>query len=864
VAPKRSDDLFYGNAAGDPQADWVDLNKVAIPQADEQQRLLVNLILQANLHRKPLPRFWYFPRGHKAVVVMTGDNHGDGGMQPRFDAYLQQSPANCSVDDWECVRATGYEYVGSNFSDAQANYYDDQGFEVALHVNTNCADWTRTSLDNAIASQFSAFGSALPSVPLPSTNRTHCIAWSDWSSQPEVELARGIRLDTNYYYWPPAWVQNRPGMFTGSGMPMRFAKTDGTIIDCYQVTTQMTDESNQTYPMTSDSLLARALDVRGYYGAFCANMHFDFVPDPRSDAIVASALARGVPVVSAKQLLTWLDGRNGSSFSNLGWSGNALSFSIAVAAGARNLRAMLPIQASSGPLTSLVANGMPVAYTTQTIKGMAYAFFPANAGNYVANYSADGTAPAISGVTATTHANGTVTVAWTTDEPATSRVDYGTSAGSLTSNASDPLLVTSHSVLLTNLAGSTTHHYRVTSADAAGNSRTSPNPPAAPLTFTTVPDVAPVARATGSPTSGMAPLTVQFSGATSTDADGDSLTFAWTFGDGGTGTGRVVSHTYFSAGAHAAILTVNDGRGGTDTASVALSVSPGTFPQTAVLDNFNRANGAIGANWMDETSGFSINSNQLVPAAGTSYIEWSPATFGTNQEVFTRIAAVGGASQEINLMLKTQGTTWRSGHIEVGYSAASSLVYVYTLSPPEIWTQYGAFPGVTFAVGDQFGARALSDGTVQVYKNGAQIGTASVGAWPQSGQGGRIGLSVANVSSTRFDDFGGGNVSGGVADVDPVPLGAVEAPRLSGAFPNPTRGAVQMSLVLPRQADVRLSIVDIQGRQIWSAARRPYPAGRWSLEWDGRSARGPITSGVYLAHIEVGGQRFVRRFATVR
>ena len=41
--PIRSDDLFFGAAAGDPQPDWVDLDKVAIPQADEQQRLLANL-----------------------------------------------------------------------------------------------------------------------------------------------------------------------------------------------------------------------------------------------------------------------------------------------------------------------------------------------------------------------------------------------------------------------------------------------------------------------------------------------------------------------------------------------------------------------------------------------------------------------------------------------------------------------------------------------------------------------------------------------------------------------------------------------------------------------------------------------------
>ena len=40
-------------------------NKVAIPQADEQQRLLANLILEMNLDKKPLPRFWYFPRGRE-------------------------------------------------------------------------------------------------------------------------------------------------------------------------------------------------------------------------------------------------------------------------------------------------------------------------------------------------------------------------------------------------------------------------------------------------------------------------------------------------------------------------------------------------------------------------------------------------------------------------------------------------------------------------------------------------------------------------------------------------------------------------------------------------------------------------------
>jgi hypothetical protein len=485
ISPKRSDDMYYGAAAGDPQPDWVDLSKVAIPQADEQQRLLANAIVTGNLHRKPLPRFWYFPKGKKAVVIMTGDNHGDYGMQPRFDIYNAQSPANCSVPDWECVRATGYEYVGSTFTNAQAVSYTSQGFEVGVHINTGCADWTPSDLETDFSTQLGQFTATFPGIPSPSTNRTHCIAFSDWSTEPETELAHGIRLDTNYYFWPPAWVNDRPGLFTGSGMPMRFAKLDGTIIDCYQAVTQMTDESGQSYPMTADSLIARAIGPRGYYGAFCANMHFDSSPHAGSDAIVASALANNVPVVSAKQMLDWLDGRNGSSFSGVSWTGNALSFTIAAATGSRNIQAMLPIAAAAGQLASLTRNNSALGYTTETIKGITYALFDGGAGNYVATYAADTTPPAISSVSATPHGDGTATIAWTTDELADSRVDYGTSSGALASNVSSPTLTLSHSMTLTGLASATTFYYRVTSADASSNSATQPPTQNAPLSFVT-------------------------------------------------------------------------------------------------------------------------------------------------------------------------------------------------------------------------------------------------------------------------------------------------------------------------------------------------------------------------------------------
>ncbi|MFY9824876.1 MAG: hypothetical protein WAM82_26085 [Thermoanaerobaculia bacterium] len=387
VTPKRSDDLFFGAATGDVQTDWIDLNKVAIPQADEQQRLLANLILTMNAGRKPLPRFWYLPRGLKAAVVMTGDDHGNNGTEGRFHGYEDASPTGCSVANWECVRGTSYLYPSTPLSATVAAAFQSEGFEIGVHVSSSCADWTPSSLESFFATQLADFATLFPAITAPVTNRTHCIAWSDWATEPKTEKAHGIRFDANYYYWPGSWIQDRPGFFTGSGMPMRFADLDGTRIDVYQAATQMTDESDQSFPFNIDTLLDNALGTAGYYGVLTANMHTDSSTSSGSDAIVASAQERGVPIVSAQQMLTWLDGRNGSSFGSISWSGGALSFTITTASGANGLQAMLPDTSTAGTLASLTRNGSAVTFTTQATKGITYAVFPADAGSYVATYA---------------------------------------------------------------------------------------------------------------------------------------------------------------------------------------------------------------------------------------------------------------------------------------------------------------------------------------------------------------------------------------------------------------------------------------------------------------------------------------------
>ena len=103
---------------------------------------------------------------------------------------------------------------------------------------------------------------------------------------------------------------------------------------------------------------------------------------------VAAAKARGVPVITARQLLTWTDGRNNSSFSDLSWDPATarLTVEVTAAAGSRGMEAMLPLTTEAGALTALSGPSGNLTWREETIKGVTYAFFPASSGGYVATY----------------------------------------------------------------------------------------------------------------------------------------------------------------------------------------------------------------------------------------------------------------------------------------------------------------------------------------------------------------------------------------------------------------------------------------------------------------------------------------------
>ena len=386
---------------------------------------------------------------------MTGDDHGNGGTDGRFDSTRQTSPAGCSVADWECVREHLVHLRRTPpLTDAEAAAYQAEGFEIgAAHQHR----LHQLDLDAQLESFFSRPARGMEgqvSQPLVADHATAPTASRGATGRRSRRSSceNGIRLDTNYYYWPPAWVQDRPGMFTGSGMPMRFADADGSMIDVYQAATQMTDESGQTEPFNIDTLLDNALGPEGYYGVFTANMHTDDASSPGSDAIVglgaSRAACRSSPHARCSSGSTAATGPRSTRCPGAATP----RLHVDVAAGANGLRANGADeleQWARSPGSSVTARRS--RRRCRRSRASSTRSSTPKAGSYEATYAVDDTAPAISNVADAVHSDGSATITWDTDEASDSRVDYGTDPDNLSSNQTSSSLVTSHSVTLNGL-----------------------------------------------------------------------------------------------------------------------------------------------------------------------------------------------------------------------------------------------------------------------------------------------------------------------------------------------------------------------------------------------------------------------------
>jgi PKD repeat protein len=155
--------------------------------------------------------------------------------------------------------------------------------------------------------------------------------------------------------------------------------------------------------------------------------------------------------------------------------------------------------------------------------------------------------------------------------------------------------------------------------------------------YSTAVNQAPVARITTSTVKGTAPLAVNFSGTGSTDADGSIVSYAWSFGDGGTATGATASRTYATPGSYAAQLTVTDNGGITNASSVTITVdAPVVIPVMRVADIAMGLKSTTLANQVTGTAAVRLVDGSGAPVVGATVRgNWSGLVSAIGQSAIT-------------------------------------------------------------------------------------------------------------------------------------------------------------------------------------------------------------------------------------
>ncbi len=122
-------------------------------------------------------------------------------------------------------------------------------------------------------------------------------------------------------------------------------------------------------------------------------------------------------------------------------------------------------------------------------------------------------------------------------------------------------------------------------------------------------------------------------------------------------------------------------------------------------------------------------------------------------------------------------------------------------------------------------------------------------------------------SMFRCDVSAGTRVAGPAGEGAGGPSGAAAAsrPLLESSAPNPMRDATRIAFSLPRDAGVRLDVMNLAGERVRTIVATSLPAGRHEAIWDGRDARGrQVASGTYVARLDAAGEVVTRKLIVAR
>lgn len=408
----QDNDDLPGVRTVDKFTGWIDLDRIHIPQADEQQRLFINILAQ--LSDRPLPRLWYFPEDKKSVLVATGDSHMNPAnfieevlamVEARGGHFTVYYSPQLVSDIGRAERLARFwltdniplvsDILGREFGSPTPLTVDEwraRGHEIALHP------YVDDDLEDGWLEHWKEF-TGRGYTPVPPTVRTHRVLWTGWAQSARWQASLGIRMNFDYYHVGPSlqkkngeWVN---GHLTGSGRPMKFVDRQGRIIDLYQQLTQVADEHlipmdvpgwggwPQLTPQEAVEVSKSLLDlaVNGDYTAICGQFHVDpfqlgGAPAEKGRIFLEGTLDHAkqldIPILSAQEWLGFTDLRHETDLADVGWAPHASTLTFHLLPPNQpdaTLTVLIPLRHLDKTITSISVDGVTTSLDARLVLG---------------------------------------------------------------------------------------------------------------------------------------------------------------------------------------------------------------------------------------------------------------------------------------------------------------------------------------------------------------------------------------------------------------------------------------------------------------------------------------------------------------
>jgi serine protease len=435
--------------------------------------------------------------------------------------------------------------------------------------------------------------------------------------------------------------------------------------------------------------------------------------------------------------------------------------------------------------------------------------------------------------------------------------------------------------------------------------------------------VPPVAAFVGTPTSGYAPLTVDFTD----QSTGDPTGWSWTFGDGGTSYLQNPTHEYTGAGTYTVSLTVSNAAGSDDevkTNYITVAIEPpvaafvgdptsGVVPLT--VDFTDQSTGPINTWAWDFGDGVGTSSDQnptyqytgtgtftvtltvtgpggadseiksdyitVLPAGGWTVITYDDfeGGFGSYTDGggdcarYTRgtYAHQGNSAADIQDNSGTASSFYHTATYNVsGYTELEVEFWFYAVSMEsgeDFWVQY--YDGstwrtvATYARGTDFNNNVFYNKVVTISRSQYNFPTNARLRFMCDASDNNDDVYIDEI---EFRGTGGGGSGREIAILDGMCV--VDTPEnfmVSESRPNPFTSETEFTISLPRPAAVTTEIFNLQGQKIATLTEGYRDAGCHTIRWDGTNQAGhKVASGIYYYRVFAGDTVVTKKMILTR